>query len=212
MDKTKIAVDIFNRNAIGYQNKFMNVNLYSDTFDFFCENILNKNAEILEVACGPGNITQYLLKKRPDFKILGSDLSLNMIELAKVNNPNAEFQVMDCRDIGMIDKKYDAIMCGFCLPYLSKEETIKLISDASQLLKSKGFLYISTMEDDYSKSGFKKGSTGEEIFMHYYQAEYLTDILKENNFKIIDLQRMDYQAQDETKITDLIIIAENKLL
>ncbi|MBC7864483.1 MAG: class I SAM-dependent methyltransferase, partial [Bacteroidia bacterium] len=62
MDKTKIAVTIFNKNANGYQNKFMDVNLYADTFDLFCNSIKNENAEILEIACGPGNITKYLLK------------------------------------------------------------------------------------------------------------------------------------------------------
>ncbi len=207
MDKSKNAVDIFNKYAKEYQDKFTDVSLYGDTFDLFCNNIVKENADVLELACGPGNITQYLLKKRPDFKILGIDLAPNMIVLAKINNPTAEFQLMDCRDISTIDKKYDAIMCGFCLPYLSKEETIKLISDASTLLNPNGLLYLSTMEDDYSKSGFKKGSKGDDIYMHYYQADYLTQALKENNLKIIDLQRKVYPEQDGTKTTDLIIIA-----
>jgi 23S rRNA G2069 N7-methylase RlmK/C1962 C5-methylase RlmI len=46
-------------------------------------------------------------------------------------------------------------MCGFCLPYLSKEEAVKLIRDAAAILNPDGVFYISTMEDDYSKSDFK---------------------------------------------------------
>ncbi len=207
MDKTKIAIDIFNKCAKIYQDKFMGMDLYNDTFDLFCNSVTKEDAAILEIACGPGNITKYLLKKRPDFKVLGIDLSPNMIDLAKINNPAAEFQLMDCRDIGMIEKKYNAIMCGFCLPYLSKEESLKLISDASKLLKADGVMYLSTMEDDYSKSGFKKGSSGDEIFMHYHQADYLTSALKENDFKIIDLQRKDYPEQDGTTTKDLVIIS-----
>ena len=165
MDKNKIAVDIFNKMANVYQDKFMNVDLYGTSFDLFCKKVEKENASVLELACGPGNITKYLLNKRPDFKIIGTDLAPNMIELAKINNPTAEFQLMDCRDIGMLEKKYDAIMCGFCLPYLSKEESIKLIADSSKILKPQGIFYLSTMEDDYNKSGFKKGSGGDEIFM-----------------------------------------------
>lgn len=208
VDKTKIAVDVFNKHAEKYQDKFMDVSLYGDTFDFFCNNIENKNAEILELACGPGNITKYLLNKRPDLKILGTDLAPNMIDLAAINNPTAAFQIMDCRDIGKMNKKFDGIMCGFCLPYLSKEETIKLITDASKILKPKGVLYLSTMEDDYSKSGFKKGSAGDEIFMHYHKTDYLTNALTENNFKIINLKRQDYPETDGTITIDLIIIAQ----
>ena len=64
------------------------------------------------------------------------------------------------------------------------------------------------MEDDYNKSGFKKGSTGDEIFMHFYQADFLTLILKKNNFNILKLDRKEYDITDETKTTDLILIAE----
>jgi hypothetical protein len=41
-------------------------------------------------------------------------------------------------------------MCGFGLPYLSKEETENLISGSFALLKPEGVLYVSTMEDDYN--------------------------------------------------------------
>lgn len=205
MDKTKIAVSIFDKLAKEYQDKFMDVSSYGSTFDLFCSSIKKENPTVLEIACGPGNITQHLLQIRPDLNILGLDLSPNMIALARTNNPTVLFEVMDCRHIGTIVQKYDAIMCGFCLPYLSKEETMQLIKDASQLLNPDGILYLSTMENDYSQSGFRKGSSGDEIFMHYYRAEDLMKPLEENNFKIIDLQRQDYPANNDT---DLIIIAK----
>ena len=207
MDKTKMAIDVFDKRANEYQAKFMDVGLYHDTFDLFCTSITKENAEILELACGPGNITRYLLNKRPDFKILGIDLAPNMIELAKRNNPTASFQCMDCRDIRLLGKKYDAVMCGFCLPYLSKEESVQLISDVYNLLESNGLLYISTMEDDYAKSGLESSSSGDQMFIHYHEADYLTQALLENGFKIIALQRKEYPKQDGSKTTDLVIIA-----
>jgi ubiquinone/menaquinone biosynthesis C-methylase UbiE len=207
MDQNKIAVDVFNKLANTYQDKYMNVDLYKDSFDFFCQNIKTENTAILEIACGPGNITKYILDKKPDLKILGIDLAPNMIDLAKVNNPTAKFQVMDCRNIESLDKKYDAIMCGFCLPYLSKKETSKLIIDASNLLNSRGIFYLSTMEDDYSKSTFKKGSSSDEVFMHYYSADFLKNELTKNNFQIIHLERKEY-IHNEENTTDLIIVAE----
>jgi ubiquinone/menaquinone biosynthesis C-methylase UbiE len=202
MDKTKIAVDIFNKLAQHYQDKFMDVSLYTNTFDLFCESITKENAEVLELACGPGNITKYLLNKRPDLQLLGTDLAPNMIQLAKQNNPQAEFQLLDCREILSLNKKFDALMCGFAFPYLSKGEAVKLIDDAAQILNPGGVIYISTMEDDYNKSGWKKGSTGDEIFMHYHEAGYLTKALNENGFAMIDLQRL---RQDD--VVDLVLIA-----
>jgi len=152
MNKTQIAVNIFDKCVSLYQDKFMDVSLYHSGFDLFCNSIKKQNAEILELACGRGNITKYLLDKRPDFKILGTDLAPNMLALAKKNNPTAEFQLLDSREILKLNKTYDAIMCGFCLPYLTKEEAIQLMEDAAKILNANGVIYISTMEDDYSKS------------------------------------------------------------
>ena len=206
MDQTKIAVDIFNKLATGYQDKFMDVSMYHNSLDLFCNAIKKENAELLELACGPGNSTKYLLKKRPDFKILGTDLAPNMIELAKINNPTANFELMDCRAILSLTKTYDGLLCGFGLPYLSKEEAIQFIKDASQKLNKNGILYISTMEDDNSKSGFKTGSTGDTMYQNFHQADYLQQSLEENELKIIHLERINYFYNNENT-TDLIIIA-----
>ena len=203
-----MTIEVFDKCANAYQNKFMDLDLYHDSFDEFCNNIKKANADILDVACGPGNITHYLLKKRPDFQILGIDLSPKMIALAQKNNPQAEFQVMDCRDISKLTKHYDGVMCGFCLPYLSKEESIELIKNASKVLTINGLFYLSTMEDDYRQSGFKTSSSGDMMFIHYHQADYLTPALHAHGFKIIDLRRQVYPIQEEVQAIDLIIIAE----
>lgn len=207
MDKSKSAANIFNKYADLYQDKFMDVSLYHESFDVFCGAIKKPNASVLELACGPGNITKYLLNKKPNLKIFGIDLAPNMIELAKQNNPSADFRVMDCREIKMLNKTYDAVMCGFCLPYLSKEETLTLISDCSGLINDGGVIYISTMEDDYSKSGFKKGSKGDEIFMHYHEAAYLIQALEKNGFEMMFTDRKNSTSNNEPVI-DLILIAK----
>ena len=190
----------------------MDMNLYNDSYDKFCNLVVGKNAQVFEIACGPGNITRYLLSRRPDFKILGIDLSPGMVELAKVNIPTADFLLMDCRDISSINKKFDAIMCGFCLPYLSREESAKLIADASELLNPSGIIYLSTMEGDYDKSGFEKPSFSNQskIFVHYHQANFLTKALADSGFTIIDIQRQEYPEQDGTITTDMIFLAQKQ--
>lgn len=206
MDHTKIAVGLFNKLANTYQDRFMDVSLYHDSFNIFCQNIKKQNAAVLELACGPGNITKYLIEKRPDLKITGTDLAPNMIELAKINNPTAAFSLLDFREIKSLNKRFDAIMCGFGLPYLSKNEAIRFIADSVHVLNPGGILYLSTMEDDNSKSRFQKGSSGDKIFMNYHEAGYLTEALEDNGFKIIDLQRKNY-LHNEQDTTDLILIA-----
>ena len=203
------TVSTYNKAANNYHNKFMDMDLYDDTFDKFCDLIDKKNAAIFEIATGPGNITKYLNAKRPDFKIYGIDMAPRMIELAKRNNPTVNFDVMNCQDIANIDNKFDGIMCGFCMPYLSKEEIQKLIKDTSNLLNETGIFYMSTMEGDYNKSGFETTSFSENdrVYIHYHQADYLEKCLKESGFEIVETIRKQYPEPDDTFLTDLILIA-----
>lgn len=207
MNKTEMAVSIFDRWASLYQEKYMNVDLYGDSLDLFCKHV-KKDGDVLELACGPGNVTKYILNKRSDLKILCTDLSENMLELARENNPSAVFTKMDCRDISKLSKTYDAIICAFALPYLSKEDTIELIKDASKRLNKDGLLYISTMEDDYSKSGLVSSSQGDQMYMHFHEAGYLTKALENNGFEIIDLSRKQYTGSDGKPVTDLLILTK----
>ncbi len=208
MDKYEITVNTFDKLADKYQAKYMDFDFYEDTYDTFCDLVTTKNAEIFELACGPENITQYLLNKRADFRIHGTDLAPNMVELAKNNNPTATFEVMDSRKISVVNKQFDAIMCGFCLPYLTKDDCVKLIKDCRVLLRKKGIIYISTMEDDDIRSGFQTSSAGDQVFIHYHQLEQLESALLKNDFEIIKICRKQFPLDGSTPTTDLFIYAK----
>lgn len=206
-NNTKIATGIFDKNADDYRAKFMDFDLYNDTFDLFCNSIAVQQASILDIACGPGNITRYILRVRPDFRVLGIDLAPAMLRIAAEYNPTANFELMDARDIRNTGNRYDGIMCGFCLPYLSEEEAVNLIHDSAALLNEDGVLYLSTMEeDDNNKSGIRHSSQGDELFMHYHRAAYLLEAIKESGLQLISMQRKAFTLEQAAPATDLIII------
>ena len=208
MDKYEITVRTFNRLAGKYQEKYMDFDFYFETYDTFCDLISSDKAAVFEIACGPGNITKYLLNRRPGFKVEGIDLAPNMVELARANNPTASFHVLDSRDISKLDKKYDAVMCGFCTPYLSKEDVETLIIDIRVLLKTNGILYLSTMEDDYEKSGFQSSIDGDQVYIHYHQLDFLKLHLESNRFRIVDIKRKAFPVENGTPATDLFVFAQ----
>ena len=81
----------------------MNLDIYNDTYDLFCDKIEKINPQVLEIGCGPGNITRYILSKRPDLKIYGIDIAPNMIKLAKENNPTANTKYIVNRALRSLD-------------------------------------------------------------------------------------------------------------
>ncbi|QYK02809.1 class I SAM-dependent methyltransferase [Shewanella psychrotolerans] len=204
MDNNQISVSTFNKLAQVYQDKYMDLPLYHRTYDVLCARI-NPYDNVLDIGCGPGNISRYLLDHVPSIKLLGTDLAPNMVELARLNNPEAHFEVMDCRAVADLDRQFDVIVCGFCLPYLNKEQANSLISAMSACLTDTGILYLSTMEGDYLASCMQTSSSGDNVFIYYHDGDELTRQLDDNGLTLVWSYRQDYPERGDV---DLFLIAK----
>ena len=201
------AAEVFNKNALLYEEKFMNVDAYSEWLEIFCSAINKVDADILDVACGPGNIIRQILNEHTNYHVLGIDLAPAMLQLAIKNNPAAQFLEMDSRNILQLNRKFDGIICSFIFPYLTPGEAEKFIADASQLLQIGGCIYISTMEGDEYLSGVQTSSTGDQLFMYYHQGHVIADILVKNGFKILNITRINQMSTNGKLVPEVIIIA-----
>lgn len=207
MEKDKETFETWNNIASIYQDKFMYLDLYNATYDRICDAIRKPQAKLLEIGCGPGNITRYLLSQRPDFDVFGIDIAPNMVELARLNNPGAHFAVMDSRQISSLETKYDGIIGGFCLPYLSQTESSQLIQDAYGLLDDGGLLYLSFVEGDPDLSGFKVGSGG-RVYFHFHRLDDLKAQLIGTGFDEIEVFKVSYQTSATSSEPHTILTAK----
>lgn len=201
---------MFNKYAERYEQQYMNVAMYHKSFDVFCNEVIEKNALVLDVGCGPGNATKYLLSKRPDLVITGVDLAPKMIALAKKNNPTANFKIFNGTQLKALNITFNGVLAAFFLPYLSKREALSFIKNAAEVINKKGVLYLSTMEGKNSDSSLQSSShnKADTIFINYHEAAYIKKSLQQNGFELIYEDRKKYTHKNETAITDLIIIAK----
>lgn len=203
------AVELFNKLADSYQQRFFSVDTYQPDLDKFLDHV-KPSAKVLDIACGPGNISHYLLKKRPDLDLLGIDLAPNMIHLAQTNNPDARFQVYNALELEALDQSFDAIIVGFLFPYLSKVQVQGFLRNVHTILNPGGAFYLSTMEDLYENSRFRASSTGEQVMMHYYESSYLSRELEFLGFEILSVRTQEYAISENETDTDLMIVARMK--
>jgi 2-polyprenyl-3-methyl-5-hydroxy-6-metoxy-1,4-benzoquinol methylase len=212
MNQFEISVLRFNDFANEYAERFMNIESYIPAVDKFCACFSEIDPEILELACGPGNFTRYLKSQFPKSNILAIDLAPKMIEIARRLVKDVDFKVLDVRNLSRIEKEFDAIMCSFCLPFLSYEDTFKLIYDCSLKLKTGGVIYISTMEGDESLAGFEPTtfSGKSEIYFNYHKQKDLENALFQNGFTIKELIKQDYHEPGGGLLTDMIFVALKK--
>ena len=211
MNKNSETFETWNNIASLYQEKFMDLRLYNESYDYICNTIIKQGAKLLDVGCGPGNITRYLLSKRPDYKIFGIDTAPNMIQLARANNPSADFLVMDSRHINQLDKTFDGIVCGFCLPYLSSTESNRFILDSYSLLNDNGLIYLSFVEGHPEESGFKSGSGG-RVYFQFHSLETLTTQLTKTNFCQINTFKVPYPVSETQFDIHTILTAKKNAL
>ncbi len=207
MNRYKKTFETWDKIASLYENVFMDMDLYVDTYIIFCNELTQKSQSILEIGCGPGNITKHIISKIPDCQFLGIDIAPNMIELAKKNNPSATFKIMDGREISNLPDKFDAIICGFYLPYLSKSDRFDLINNCQHLLNNHGMLYISFVAGSYKESGFLTGSTGDQVYFYYHDMDEVKKELMEHDFTILHTLHKKYHRTDKTSEIHTIIIA-----
>ncbi len=205
MDKTAITVATYDKVAENYARKFMDLNLYRDTVEYFGDRI-DPKGRVLDLACGPGNLAQFLLKRSPELQWIGLDLSTEMIKIARTTLPQAEFLVRDIRTPGYAADSFEAVVASFALPYLDDREASEFIATIGRLVKQGGLIYLSCMEGKGSRYETASFSGGNLIYLNYFSEVFLREAFAANGLEIVKLFKQDYPEPDGSVTLDLIFI------
>jgi ubiquinone/menaquinone biosynthesis C-methylase UbiE len=205
----QLTIQTYNASAERYESKFMHIDLYNTSYDYFCA-LLPNGGTILDVGCGPGNISYYIAKTRPDIAITGIDLAPNMITRAQTNVPTGTFFLHDALDIQSLPQRFDGIIIGFCMPYLNNDDCARLIAQAHQILNPGGIVYISTMEGPDTASGPETTSfsSGLQVHIYYHQQSLLESQLTQHGLQPLKFFKTSYPEPDGTFLTDMIFISQ----
>ena len=193
---------VYKKYATDFDEKIASLEIYNASYDFLLRKIQD-GAAILDLACGPGNVSHYLKRYRPGIRITGVDISEEMIDIAKARIQDGEFIVRDICEV-KFKSKFDCVICAFAIPYLNLQETAHVARIISQSLNSRGHFYLSFMEG--TKEGLEKQSftDNDELFIYHHPKEAVLEILDQQFLSVIKSFEIDYHEQDET-ITDEII-------
>lgn len=107
---------------------------------------IKKPLSILEIGCGTGLLTQYLLKLFPQARFIITDISPHMIERVKdkfaKKHSNIQFRVMDGEAIDLT-QSFDLIFSSLAFQWFENLETS--IQKIIELLNPNGYLLCSTL-------------------------------------------------------------------
>lgn len=132
------------------------------------DNIINKvNRTILDLGCGLGNDTLYLLEK--GHKVLSSDYSNEALSKLKNSIPGSKTKLADIsQPLPFKDNSYKVIIADLCLHYFDNETTIKIMYELKRILKNDGYLFARV--NSLSDTNYGAGK-GEKIEDNYYYVD-----------------------------------------
>lgn len=130
-------------------------------------NIINATKlPIIDLGCGFGNDTLYLIQKQKD--VIPCDQSYNAISCIKRNFP--EISQAECFDmldgLPFDDEFCEVVIADLCLHYFTSADTEKIIADIYKILRPNGYLIfrVNSVNDINHGAG-----EGEEIERNLYK-------------------------------------------
>jgi demethylmenaquinone methyltransferase/2-methoxy-6-polyprenyl-1,4-benzoquinol methylase len=114
--------------------------------------ISNKNSKLLEIAIGTAENSILLAKQKSNIKIIGIDLSKEMLEIAqnKIKNEkieNIELIKMDAMNMAFDKETFDFIIISLLLHEIPENIANKILNECIKILKLDGKLYIIEWEE-----------------------------------------------------------------
>ncbi len=100
-----------------------------------------RKLKILELGCGAGSFTQFLVKSFPDAQVIAVDLSSPYLEKAKekLKGENVSFICGEGESLDFKDETFDAVVSVFLFHELPESIREKIIIESKRVLKKGGF-------------------------------------------------------------------------
>ena len=137
--------------------------IYFGKYDTGPRRVVNEaiedNDNILDLCTGTGTNAVNIAKKNASVKIVGIDISNNMLAVAKSKLKkgkllNVEFFLMDAGEMSFENESFDKVLLSLVLHEMEEEIAASIINEAIRVLKPNGEILITEWER--SRSFFEK--------------------------------------------------------
>ena len=162
--------------------------------------LVKAQEHVLDLCTGTGTVALRIARENPKSKVVGIDLSKNMIEVAKgklrkQSLRNVKFSVMDATNTSFENKSFDKVLLSLLLHEVNEALASRILEEAMRVLKDDGELLVTEWEP--SKSLWKK-----ILFLpiHILEPKYYHAFIKRDLYayfegfglKLVEIKPCDY--------------------
>lgn len=178
----------YNQTAEEYAKAFYN-ELSHKSFDrmvlkrFANEN--KANGKIADLGCGTGQTTKFLRDAGIE-KIVGIDLSSEMIKEASRLNKTIEFEVGNMLELSKSDEAFGAVLAFYAIVHFNYEEIEKAFAEIYRVLKTSGQFLFSFHIGDGRVDLDEFLEKELRITFYYFEVDRILAILEKVGFNVLE--------------------------
>ncbi len=130
------------------------------------------NPNVLEIGCGDGRDAKAIVARTPNY--LGTDISVELIRIAKKHVPEGKFEVADAAT-QKFPEDLDICFAFASLLHLNKSELQTVFGGVAKVLRPGGIFYISSKYHPEYTEEIKEDRFGKRLF-YFYNAELMAGL------------------------------------
>jgi ubiquinone/menaquinone biosynthesis C-methylase UbiE len=140
-------------------------------------------ATVLDAGCGGGRDCKAFAER--GLQVIGIDLSMEMLKIARNLAPECTFLQTDLRKIPLADNSVDGVWCCASLLHLKRKEVRRALLEFRRVLKEGAVCCILIKKGTGEKFIKDKRSQGKPRFYSYFQPGEIRQLCKSLDFEII---------------------------
>jgi len=190
-------IDCYNKTAKNYAEKYLNELSKKHLDQVLLKSFAAENSgrgKLIDLGCGPGQTTKFLADCGVN-DIIGTDISPEMINVARSVNPQLSFEIADMLSSQYPDHCFGSAIAFYSIVHFTYEQLEVAFKEIKRVLVNNGeFLFCFHVGNELVHLENFLGKPV-NIDFYFFEVNRITALIKEAGFEIIDIiERQPYPS------------------
>lgn len=151
---------------------------------------MGRSSRVLELGCGPGQVGKYLSER--GFRVVGLDLSLQMLLVARRRTGNRSLVCGDMRSTPFGSESFSGVVAFYSIHHLPRSILQSVLAEIRRVLRPAGqFVVVTHLGESEVYSSEFLGHQIETVGGTLYGNDELVDALQNNSFLVEEVRYRD---------------------
>lgn len=140
----------------------------------------------VDMGCGPGQIARYLHAR--GVRVVGIDLSPQMIATARALNPDIEFQMGNMLALESIpDRAWGGIAAFYSIIHIPRDQIGAALRELKRVLVPRGILFLAFHRGDETVHPAELWGKSVNLDFHFWERDAMEQHVRNAGFEILDV-------------------------